>query len=86
LGIFGPAPKLFCADALTNLRLGLPPTKLPVWRGGEQVAAMTGADLNAIEERLLAQLAAMKPPAIRLFAVLGRVDSWIAVRINELRL
>jgi hypothetical protein len=45
---------------------------------------MTGADLNAIEERLLAQMTAMKPPVMRLIAMLGRVDSWIAVRINEL--
>jgi hypothetical protein len=47
---------------------------------------MTGADLNAIEERLLVQMTAMKPPVMRLVAILGRVDSWIAARINELRL
>jgi hypothetical protein len=48
-----------------------------------QVAGMTGADLNAIEEHLLAQMTAMKPPVMRLIAMLARVDSWIAVRINE---
>ena len=46
---------------------------------------MTGADLNAIEERLLTQMTAMKPPVMRLIAMLGRVDTWIASRINELR-
>jgi hypothetical protein len=40
---------------------------------------MTGADLNAIEERLLAQLAAMKPPTMRLVGWFGRVDGWITV-------
>jgi hypothetical protein len=47
---------------------------------------MTDADLNAIEEHLLAQMTARKPPVMRLVAILGRVDGWIALRINELRL
>jgi hypothetical protein len=48
----------------------------------QQAAAVTGADLNAMEERLLAQLAAMKPPTIRLIAMVGHVDTWIAVWVR----
>jgi hypothetical protein len=64
---------------------GLPEDRFARWAAQAQVAGMTGADLNAIEERLLAQMTAMKPPVMRLIAVLGRFDSWIAVRINDLR-
>ncbi len=43
---------------------------------------MTGADLNAMEERLLGQLAAMKPPVMRLVGMFGRVDNWITLRVR----
>jgi hypothetical protein len=58
---------------------------VPRRASADQVTAVTGADLNAMEERLLAQMTARKPPVMRLVAILGRVDSWIALRINELR-
>ena len=44
---------------------------------------MTGADLNAMEERLLAQLAGMKPPALRLMGMFGRVDGWITAWLRS---
>jgi hypothetical protein len=50
------------------------------------VGAVTSNDLNALEERLLAQMAALKPPMLRLVAMLGRVDGWISEWINGLRL
>jgi hypothetical protein len=46
---------------------------------------VTGADLNAIEEGLLAQMAATKPPLMRLVAMLGRVDGWLTMWVNGAR-
>jgi hypothetical protein len=43
---------------------------------------VTGADLNAVEEGLLAQMAALKPPVMRLVATLGRVDGWLTMWVN----
>ena len=43
---------------------------------------MTGADLNAIEESVLAQMAATKPPLMRLVALFGRVDGWLTMWVN----
>ena len=47
---------------------------------------MIGADLNAVEEGLLAQMAAMKPPIVCLVATLGRVDGWLTMWVNGARL
>lgn len=43
---------------------------------------MTGADLTAVEEGLLAQMAALKPPVMRLVAALSRVDGWLTMWVN----
>jgi hypothetical protein len=49
------------------------------------VGVVTSGDLNALEEHLLAQMAALKPPVMRLVGMLGRVDGWITARINGSR-
>lgn len=47
--------------------------------------AGTAWDLTAMDECLLAQMAANKPPLMRAMLILGRIDVWITSRVNGQR-